>query len=373
MAKARRERILIIALPGIGDALLATPMIELLRKAKPDAELHILVMFKATREMFENDPYIDVVHYYDFVNGSKVGAVTTVLGLRGLQFDASINIYPQNRTEYNLIALMAGAKRRYGVLYKRFGRRNMNWLNTAGIVEDDNLHCVEENVKLLTLLGIHHDLNEATLPKLRLNLQVEHRKNAETWLQTNGLLDTQPLIGMHAGTALFKNHIRRRWAPEKFGELAKRLTNELGARVLLFGGPDDKEANTLIEQVAGDAVLPVNTSSILDSVAIMERLNLFISNDSSLMHIAGGLSLPTVAIFGPTNETYVHPWKTEYTVVETGIECRPCFIYSPRPLMCFRQDPAEHFLCIRAIEVEQVFNAAEGLLDPLKRALKINQ
>ena len=64
-----KEKILIIALPGIGDALLATPMIELLRKAKPDAEIHALVMFAATREMLDHDPCIDQVHFYDFVHG----------------------------------------------------------------------------------------------------------------------------------------------------------------------------------------------------------------------------------------------------------------------------------------------------------------
>jgi heptosyltransferase-2 len=82
------------------------------------------------------------------------------------------------------------------------------------------------------------------------------------------------------------------------------------------------------------------------------------------MHMAGALGLPTVAIFGPTNETYVHPWKTEYTIIQTGIECRPCFVYSPKPLTCYRTDPAEHFLCIRAIEVNWVFEAAHAMLRP---------
>jgi len=367
----KKEKILIIALPGIGDALLATPMIELLRKAKPDSEIHALVMFKATREMFEGDPYVDTVHYYDFVNGGKVGALKTALGLRFQKFDVSINIYPQNRSEYNLIALLIGAKKRLGVLYKRFGRKNLNWLNTHAIVEDDNLHCVEENVKLLSLLGIHHELKEESLPKLRLTLSEEHEKNAATWMESHNLSQAKPLIGFHAGTALFKNHINRRWAPEKFAQLAVRLDKELGAKVLLFGGPDDLSANEVIEREAAGSIIPVRTSNILDSVAVMKGLSLFVSNDSSLMHIAGGLGLPTVAIFGPTNETYVHPWKTEYEIVETGIECRPCFIYSPRPLTCFRTNPEEHFICVRNIEVDQVFEAVSRIIQTEKHRLKV--
>jgi ADP-heptose:LPS heptosyltransferase len=359
----RKERIIIIALPGVGDALLATPMIELLRKAKPEAEIHALVMFSATREMFEADPYIDHVHFYDFVNGSKAGALKTVFDLRRIGFSISISIYPQNRREYNLIALLIQARTRLGVAYRRLGKKNLYWLNTDTIVEDDLLHCVEENVRLLSLIGINHDLNEKTLPKLRLNLLPAHDEFAENWMREHSLAKEKgrPIVGFHAGTALFKNHIKRRWSPEKFAELAIRLTKEQNVRVLLFGGPDDISANEIILKNAGDAIMFVKTQSLLDSVAVMKRLDQFISNDSALMHIAGALDIPTVAIFGPTNEVYVHPWKTRYEIVQTSIECRPCFVYSPKPLTCYRQDPDEHFMCIREISVESVNESARKL------------
>ena len=359
-----REKILILALPGIGDALLATPMIELLRNAKPEAEIHAVVMFTATRDMFEHDACIDKVHYYDFIAGPKSGALKVVSDLRKMQFDLSINIYPQNRREYNLISFLIGAKRRISVRYRRRDPQNFSWLNTETLLEDDTLHCVEENVRLLTPLGIHHELNERSLPGLRLNMSEDHTAFAEQWCESHGLGREELLIGFHAGTALFKNHIRRRWAPEKFAELALQLVEHLGAKVLLFGGPDDVDANRIIIERAEGKIISVETKSILDSIAVMQHLKLFVSNDSALMHIAGALKLPTVAIFGPTNEVYVHPWKTRYTIVRTGIECRPCFVYSPKPLTCYRIDPTEHFLCIRAIEVDRVFEAVKSLLNP---------
>ncbi|HET6401982.1 MAG TPA: glycosyltransferase family 9 protein [Candidatus Kapabacteria bacterium] len=356
------EKILVLALPGIGDALMATPMVELLRRAKPNAEIHAFIMFASTREMYEHDPFVDKVHYYDFLNESKSGALRFVNNLRKEHFDISINVYPQNRREYNLIAFLIGAKQRFAIRYRRRDPQNLSWLNTKTLLEDDTLHCVEENVRLLTLLGIRHELNEASLPPLRFNMAPNHDEFREQWCREHNISSDRPLLGMHAGTARFKNHIRRRWEPEKFAELANRIAIELGANVLLFGGPEDADANAIIRAQAGSFVTPVETKSILDSAAIMRRLSLFISNDSSLMHIAGALGLPTVAIFGPTNETYVHPWKTRYKIVHTGIECRPCFVYSPKPLTCYREDPAEHFLCIRAIEVEQVFAAVKELM-----------
>lgn len=359
MAHAKREKIIVIALPGIGDALMSTPMFRLLRQARPDAEIHALVMFPATRDLLLADPNIDKVHFFDFIHTSKLEGLLYLFHLRKQGFDISINIYPQNRWQYNIFALLLGAGRKLGIRYKLRDWRNLSWLCTDTLGEDDSLHCVEENVRLLQLIGIRPALDEATLPPLEIHLQAEDEAFANTWLSERNLMNTHPLIGFHAGTALFKNHIMRRWAPEKFAQLARRLKAELGATVLLFGGPDDVSANEVIMQLAGDVVTEVKTKSIMESIAIMNKLDVFVSNDSALMHIAGGLGLKTVAIFGPTNETYVHPWKTDYTIVHTGIECRPCFRYSTRPLMCFRKDPDEHYLCIRAIDVDEVFEATK--------------
>lgn len=342
---------------------MATPMLSLLRKAKPDAEIHVLTMFVATRELFLSNPNLDAVHYYDFIHSNIVESLLYLIHLRNQGFDRSINIYPQNRREYNLFALLIGAGERLGIKYGHRGWLNFDWLLSRTVREDHSLHCVEENISILRLLGISPDLNESTLPPLELHLLSSHTSFADTWLELHNLNQSNDkLIGIHAGTALFKNHIRRRWAPEKFAELAKRLHATTGNKILLFGGPDDIEANRTIVQLASDSVLSVNTTSIMDSIAVMQRLSLFISNDSALMHIAGALQLPTVAIFGPTNETYVHPWKTTYEIVHTGIECRPCFYYSPKPLTCYRSE-SEQFICINDIEVEQVYGRVKGILN----------
>ncbi len=358
------EKILIIALPGLGDALMSTPMLALLRKAKPEAEIHVLVMFAATRELFLTNPNIDHIHYFDFINANKFEGFLYLLHLRKMSFDVSINIYPENRREYNFFSYLLGAKKRIGIHYGHRNWQNLNWLNTDLIPEDDSYHCVEENVRLLSAIGITPEIKEESLPNLELHLLPEHLAFAEEWMNDHilqfSIPNSQFRIGFHAGTALFKNHIRRRWAPEKFAELAKRLKRELGATIFLFGGPDDIEPNEIIMRLCEDDIIEVKTKSIMDSVAIMQKMTLFVSNDSALMHIAGALDLPTVAIFGPTNETYVHPWKTKYEIVRTGIECRPCFYYSPKPLTCYR-NPEEHFLCMRNIEVEMVYDAVVRL------------
>ena len=104
----------------------------------------------------------------------------------------------------------------------------------------------------------------------------------------------------------------------------------------------------------------VNTNGILQSAAIMKRCNLFVTNDSSQMHIAAALQLKVVAIIGPTNPHYIHPWKTEHKIVTLNLDCAPCFFYSPRPLICIRDDVK--FKCIKELTVDMAYDAVINYL-----------
>ena len=93
----------------------------------------------------------------------------------------------------------------------------------------------------------------------------------------------------------------------------------------------------------------------------MKNLDLFVSNDSGLMHLAAAVGLPVVAIFGPTNPKWVKPWKVNSKIVKLNLDCSPCFVYSPKLLMCARKK--EEFKCIRDITPEMVINAIKEMLN----------
>ena len=349
-------KIVIVALPGIGDALLSTPAIHLLRKNYPDAQIDLLCMFHGAKDIFINNTDINNVIYWDFLNASRMASLRFVASLRG-KYDASINIYPQNRREYNLISFLIGTPKRIGVRYIRKDLQNFSWLLTHKIKENDDLHCVEENIALLRFFNI----SDADDPPLQLSLPSELITWSEEWYKNQNINKETLVIGFHPGTAVFKNHVKRRWEPEKFSLLAKTLIEKHNATIMLFGGKEESELRDQINKGADNKAVMVNTNSLMQTIALMKRCNLFVSNDSALMHVAGALQLPTVGIFGPTNETYVHPWKTNFKIVHTGIECRPCFFYSPKPLTCYRI-PSEHFKCVHDISVTMVLEATEELL-----------
>lgn len=350
-------KILINALSGIGDALMFTPALRLMRKALPDATIDALVMFKGVKDMYDRNPDLNSVLHFDFLKNGALPSLNYVLKLRS-KYDASINVYPSNRKEYNVINFLLGAKERAGVRYLRKDFVNLGWLNNVSVPENDLQHNVITNIKLCEkLLGIN--LGEA--PALNFPLSEDDINYSLKFLNGLGIKEEETVIGFHPGSATLKNHIKRRWAPERFAELGKKFIDGKKAKVLIFGGPEEKELKEKIAGMIGsDSAVSVETQNLPQSAAVMKRCNLFVSNDSSLMHISSAMNLNVVAILGPTNRHYIHPWHTNHKIVQLNLDCSPCFIYSPRPLICSRNDVK--FKCVKDLTVDMVFEASESLL-----------
>ncbi len=350
-------KILILALSGIGDALMFTPAITLLRKALPNAQIDAVVMFKGVKDMYERNDELNNIYHFDFIKEGSPKSLLFVLSLRG-KYDASVNVYPSNRKEYNIINFLIGAKKRAGVKYLRQNSQNLGGLNNVRITENDSLHNVQENILLCEKL-LNTKFNEE--PPLSFPLTTEDESFAKDYAKQNNIMEDDLIIGFHPGSATLKNHKNRRWEPEKFAELGKRLIENKKAKILIFGGPEEKLLKERIEnEIDSEKVISVNTSNLAQSAAIMKRCDVFVSNDSSLMHVASAMQLKVVAIIGPTNPNYIHPWKAEHKIVTLNLDCAPCFFYSPKPLICYRKDLL--FKCIKELDVEMVEQAVIGFL-----------
>jgi len=347
-----------MALSGIGDALMFSPALRLLRQKYPDATIDLLAMFRGVADIYRHNPDLTSVIYWDFLKELPIRSLAFVLfDLRPRHYDVSLSVYPQNRREYNLIGWMIHAPRRLAHRYLHHSTSGFDFLNTELVIERDALHNVEENVHLVEEFNVQHP---AILPTLQIGLTDSERDFAARWLYQAGIPVRTLLIGFHAGSATMKNHIRRRWKLEKFAELGNKLMQTHDAQILLFGGPDEYELNDRINELMDGKAIPVKVDGILSSIAIMEKCKGFVTNDSGLMHIASAVSLPTVAIFAYTNPDWVHPWKTKFRIVRHEMKCSPCFYYSPRPASC--KWDTDQFRCIEHIEVEEVLRTAEELI-----------
>ena len=350
-------KILIVALSGIGDALMFTPALKLLRAQLPDAQIDVLVMIKGAQDILINNPNINNVYHFDFLQEGIIKSLKYILSIRG-KYNASINVYPSNRKEYNIISYLVGARNRMAVKYLRKDFSNLGFLNSIRITENDSVHNVQTNIKLVDKL-LNNKFDEE--PTLELFIAEEDETQAQKFLSENNILKDDLVIGFHPGCATLKNHIKRRWESEKFGELGKKLIDDHSAKILIFGGPDEDELkNSVKVKIDSQDAFVVNTYGILQSAAIMKRCNVFVTNDSSQMHIAAAMQLKVVAIIGPTNPHYIHPWKTEHKIVTLNLDCAPCFFYSPRPLICIRDDV--QFKCIKELTVDMVYDTVINYL-----------
>ncbi len=350
-------KIIIIALSGIGDALMFTPALKLLRAQLPDAQIDALVMFKGAQDILIKNPNINDVYRFDFLLEGSVKSLKYILSLRG-NYDTSINVYPSNRKEYNIINFLIGAKNRTAVKYLRKDFSNLGFLNSIRITENDSVHNVQTNIKLVEKL-LNKKFDEE--PTLELFITEEDETRAQKFFSENNILKDDLVIGFHPGCATLKNHIKRRWEPEKFAELGEKLIGDHHAKILVFGGPDEDELKKSVEvKIDSQDVFVVNTNEILQSTAIMKRCNIFVTNDSSQMHIAAALLLKVVAIIGPTNPHYIHPWKTEHKIVTLNLDCASCFFYSSRSLIRSRDDG--QFKCIKELTVDIDYDAAINYL-----------
>ncbi len=349
-------KILILALSGIGDALMFTPAMKLMRDHFPDAQIDAVVMYKGVFDIYRRTGICDAVTYHNFLSESPLTSLKFVLGLRG-KYDCSFSVYPANRREYNGIQFLAGAKKRGAVKYKRMNASNLGFLNNVTVDEDDSLHNVTENVRMVEkMFGVSFE----TVPPLQFPLTTADKSFATDFIENSVMEYSGALVGFHPGCATLKNHIMRRWEPEKFSELGKKLVDQ-GNTVLIFGGPEEEELKYQVYKgIDHPSAFVVNSKNLGETAALMKQCDVFVTNDSSLMHTASAMQIPVVAIIGPTNPAYIHPWQTRYELVSLHLDCAPCFFYSPKPLSCTRTDVP--YKCRKEITVDMVLSAVKKIL-----------
>jgi len=342
--------IIILPLYGIGDVLMTTPALKILKEQMRDSRVTCLCIFQNTYDVLKNNPDIDSLVLFTSNVTKDLRTLRSLYSLRG-RFDCSINFYPSNRTQYNMLAYLIGAKKRIGHRYLHRDMLELNFLKNHTVIESMKLHNVEENVRLLEFLGLKSD----NIPPMKIYLTLEEVNKGKEYIRSS----SRRKIGVHAGTSVFKAHAGKRWPLDNFAELIDHLDD---CDFYLFGGPDDKNVNeTIVRNLRGSGtVFKIEGLPIRIAASVIKNMDLFISNDSGLMHLAAAVGVPVVAIFGPTNPGSLRPWGIRHKVIRTDLPCPPCFYYSPNPLECKSEDK---FRCLKDLPPDTVYAAVCELLN----------
>jgi len=200
-------KILLIALSGIGDTLIATPLIRELRANFPDAQVEVLVMHAAARELLEGNPHINRVHQKSVFKDGPLKMLPFLWKLRSNGYDLSLNAHTQGRPGYRAIAALIGARQRVGHIYENSGWLDRTWFMQAMVAEDYTVHSIENNNRLLPLIGAKPMLGAH---KMELLLTPAEEQFARDFIATNRL-EPRRILGIHVGSGATKNLALKRW------------------------------------------------------------------------------------------------------------------------------------------------------------------
>ena len=111
-------KILVITMAGIGDTLLATPLIHELRANYPEATIDALTLWPGAKDLLENNPYVNRVFQKNLMKCGKLAALHFLWSIRREKYQLSINAHPQSRIHYRIAAWLVGAGVRLSHLYE---------------------------------------------------------------------------------------------------------------------------------------------------------------------------------------------------------------------------------------------------------------
>ncbi|MDW8345259.1 MAG: glycosyltransferase family 9 protein [Verrucomicrobiae bacterium] len=354
------QRVLIFCLSGLGDTVMASPAIAALAAERDRFHLTLLTMFPSVQEYLREQNFTDDVRFVDFLHASKTTLWWQVVALRRERFDVSVLPYPHNRFEYNMVAALIGARMRIGFRYQKQRHRNFPWLNHKILDEDPKLHVVEENLRWAAELTGRP--LECIPDQMHARISEAHSNKAAQFLHDMGIGADRFLVGIHPSCNPLKNQQRRCWPIAHFRALIEDLAVWYPRMsFVIFEGPQDEQLQSHVHSIHG-RVAVARRLPLPVAMGIIQRCKLFISNDSGLLHLAAAAQVPCVAIFGPTNPTWVRPWRTKSKIVSRGLPCSPCFYYSSRPLRCSAKID---YACVRELPLDDVRQAIDQLLDEL--------
>ncbi|MHB0936707.1 MAG: glycosyltransferase family 9 protein [Armatimonadota bacterium] len=338
------NKILIIELRGIGDIILASPLVRVLHRNYPHAAIDMLVR-SDFRHMLAHHPLIRRAIGFDrpYFKRHRAAWRQLMRELRREGYDLAINLYPVERHAF--MAWWTGARWRGGYRGKWWGCHAL--LNYA-VPEREDLHATEGPLQTIIAMGIT-DLEHQGL---ELYPGPEDIALADAVWSELDLPAGAPVVGIHYRSPLnIKN-----W-PESHVAALIDLLRQRGVQPVLLGSSRDVEAAARINELASaPAPLLTGRLRLLELAAWFRRCALVVTVDSGPMHIAASQGTPCVALFGPSDERRYGPCGGGHRIVRAEYQC-PYFPCRLRRGVCDEKAYPQGAPCMQAITPEQVADA----------------
>jgi len=305
------KRILISRMKFIGDVVLTTPAVRSLRKAFPDAFIAYMADAQAA-SLLEHNPHLNEIIPFDFARPAWREQPRVVRLLRRRRFDLAIDLFGNPRSA--LLTFLSGARTRVGL--DRPGRGKLFTVRVHD--EAGPKTAIEFYMQFLRAIGVPQSSGRTEIYLKDDECAGAHRLIAGVVRRPG------PVIGLHPGATW----PAKRWLPEHFAEVAKRISKQFEAQVILTAGPNDHDVIRAVQK-SMDVALPVFSGLPLRQLAaLLGQCTVYVANDSGPMHIAAAVGTPTIGIFGPGEENIWFPYAEEqgHRALRHDVPCHPCHL-----------------------------------------------
>lgn len=342
------RNIVVRATNWVGDAIMSLPALHALRERFPSARISVLAR-PSVAALYDRQPTCDELILYQAPRTWKgVGEKwSAARDLRRRRFDCAILF--QNAFEAAALTWLARIPVRIG--YNRDAR---GWLLTQPVpvplADEAPRHQRFYYLELLRRAQLIDGYSPDVFVKL--SGAAEAAEKGRAHFLGKGL--TGPVIGVSPG-ATFGG--AKRWLPERFAEAASQIAKTRGASIAVFGSKDEVDICQIVYERVKDAGIPcVNlggATTLGQFIELAAACEVYLTNDSGPMHVASALGVPTVAIFGATDDTATGPTGAQTRVVREPVECSPCLL---------RECPIDH-RCMVGVSAGRVAQTALTLLE----------
>ncbi|MDE2307675.1 MAG: glycosyltransferase family 9 protein [Xanthomonadaceae bacterium] len=316
--RAEVRRILIIKWSALGDAAIASAIMEDIRRAFPAAAIHLNTLPSAAR-LFAHDPRFHDIVAID-VRDRKHRFRRHIEWLRRVRagrYDLLVDLQRTDHTRILLALLLLTGHR----IPRRWGRRGGFPYTVQPGDRDPKTHVFHSMRSMLAAAGIAADTERPVL-----HVPAAARGQALATLSRHGL---QPLRfavflpGSQAGSRL------KRWGAGRYAELGKLLRARGIARIAVIGGPEEvEECAAIVDAINandGAAAVNLNMLPLLQIIPVCEAASCIVANDTGNAHIAAAADRPMVMICGPTDPRRVKPMGRKVRAVQAELDCVNCY------------------------------------------------
>ena len=342
-------RALVIRAPNwIGDAVMALGAIREIRRIAPTARLAVAAR-PWVAGIFEESGAVDEIVALE--RRTWRDTLANARALRAGRYDAAVLL--QNAFEAALVARLAGISRVAG--YPTDGRR---LLLTDPVAIDRTVPREHQSHYYMRIAaGFERALTGGTTvevesPDCRLAPRAATRMRGREILTGEGVPPSAPVVLLNPGAT---NSRAKQWLPERFAAVGDAISERTGAYVVIVGSAGEVGTAERVASAMRDrsrAVVLAGKTSVSELVGLLSHAVALVSNDTGPAHLGAALGIPTVTIFGPTEQFATHPVGPRATIAHHPVDCAPCML---------RDCPIDH-RCMTRLEVADVLRAVESVV-----------